>query len=377
MDFTPDEDVTAVRGLAHEIFADRATTERVADIERMETRVDEDLWRELAKAGLFGVALPENAGGAGLGLDALCVLLEEQGRVVAPVPVWPSIVAGLAIAVHGTPGQRDTVLPGVVDGSVRLTAAFEEFGPAPPDAPCCTARPSDDGWLLTGQKAVVPAAFGTEHVLISAGTERGAGLFLAATDAAGMDWERAETTNHEPAGNLTLRDVAAWPVGAPGSGVLDWALKRASVALAAVQLGVAQGALAHAVSYLSGREQFGRPLATFQAVAHQLADCYIDVDAMRVTLWQAISALEHGAHGEDGDRAVPVATWWAAEAGMNVVHRVQHVHGGIGVDTDYPVHRHFLWGKQISGTLGGAEATLELLGDVLTGRELAGGEVPR
>ncbi|HLV73608.1 MAG TPA: acyl-CoA dehydrogenase family protein, partial [Vulgatibacteraceae bacterium] len=113
---------------------------------------------------------------------------------------------------------------------------------------------------------------------------------------------------------------------------------------------MAQGALRLAADHLSAREQFGRPLATFQAVQHQLADCYIEIDALRVCLWHAISLI---AAGEDAESAVLVAKWWADEGGLNVVHRTQHLHGGIGVDVDYPVHRHFLWGKQISGTLGG------------------------
>ena len=113
---------------------------------------------------------------------------------------------------------------------------------------------------------------------------------------------------------------------------------------------------------MSVREQFGRPLGSFQAVQHQLADCWIDVDAMRLTLWQAL---------EDGTRrSALVAKWWCDQAGLDVVHRVQHVHGGIGVDVDYPVHRHFLWGKQISSTLGGSAAALADLGDLIAAEDV-------
>jgi alkylation response protein AidB-like acyl-CoA dehydrogenase len=98
-------------------------------------------------------------------------------------------------------------------------------------------------------------------------------------------------------------------------------------------------------------------------VQHQLADCYIEIEALRVTLWQAVADLDDG--GDDARAAALVAAWWAGEGGLNVVHRVQHVHGGIGVDTDYPVHRHFLWGKQLAGTLGGPSAVLARLGAVL------------
>ncbi|MEU6657819.1 acyl-CoA dehydrogenase family protein [Streptomyces sp. NPDC046821] len=362
MDFALSEELEAVRDLAREIFTDRATTERVREVETSETRVDDKLWSDVARAGLIGPALPEEVGGAGLGLAALCVLLEEQGRCVAPVPLWPAVVGALAVAAHGSARQRSALLPSAVDGTARLTLALEEFGPADPLAPLTSAIADGQGWRLTGTKAVVPSPSGADHVLVTAATDAGTCLFLVAADAAGVTWEQAETTSHDLSAHLVLDGAFAEAVGTPGSGAVEWSVDRAGVALAAVQLGVAEGALRHAATYLTDRHQFGRPLATFQAVQHQLADCYIDIEAMRVTLWQAVTALEDG---EDAERAVLVAKWWATDSGLNVVHRVQHVHGGMGVDTDYPVHRHFLWGKQISTTLGGASADLSRLGAVL------------
>lgn len=388
MDFTLDEELDAIRVLAGEIFADRATTGRVREVEGSPGRLDEELWAELGKAGLLGIALPEEAGGAGLGLGALCVLLEEQGRVVAPVPLWPAAVGALAVAAYGTAGQRADLLPGAADGTSRLTVALEEFGPADPAEPRCAARRDGDGWRLTGVKAVVPSPFGAAHVLVSATAEgsltrddsatpedtagHGPGLFLVACDARGVSWEAAETSTHDLAGTLTLDGAPAQAVGAPGDGAVAWSIDRASVALAAVQLGVAQGALRHAVTHLSERRQFGRPLGAFQAVQHQLADCYIDIDAMRVCLWQAVTSLEESTEdGGDAAAAVLVAKWWAGEAGLTVAHRVQHVHGGIGVDVDYPVHRYFLWARQISGTLGGPSADLAKLGAVIAAGRIA------
>ncbi|GAA1775516.1 acyl-CoA dehydrogenase family protein [Actinomadura chokoriensis] len=356
MDFTLGEELEAVQDLARQIFADRAAQARIKAAEESERGFDEGLWAELAETGLLGVALPEPAGGAGLGVGGLAVLLEEQGRTVVPVPVWPCVAAALTLASHGTAPQRE-LLPSVLDGSARLTVALEEFGPSDPASPRCTAVRDGDGWLLTGTKAVVPTPFGTSHVLVSASSDDGPGLFVVETSAGA--WERAETTSRDVAGHLTLDGA---PAQALGSGALDAVLETVRVSLAALQVGVADGALRMAADYLSGREQFGRPLATFQAAQHQLADCYIEIDALRVCLWHAVSLV---AAGEDAEAAVLVAKWWSDEGGLNVVHRVQHLHGGIGVDVDYPVHRHFLWGKQISGTLGGASADLDLLGAAL------------
>ena len=364
MDFHLSEELVAVRNLARDIFTDQATTDRVREVEASATRVDEALWSELVKAGLVTIALPERWGGAGLGLDGACVVLAEQGRVVAPVPLWSAMVATMAVAEHGDDQQRDRFLR---DGAGRLTAALEEFAPAEPAAPTCAARDRGGSWVLTGTKAVVPSPRGAEAVLVSATSERGPGLFLVDAGADGLVWERAETTSRDLSGHLHLDGVAARAVG--GTAALRTTLRRAIVALAALQTGVARGALALAAGYLSAREQFGRPLATFQAVQHQLAECYIDTEGMEVTLWQAITSIADEA--ADVDRAVLVAQWWADQAGLDVVHRTQHVHGGIGVDVEYPAHRYFLWGKQISSTFGGAAAVLADLGAHLAVEEVA------
>ncbi|MDA3629957.1 acyl-CoA/acyl-ACP dehydrogenase [Saccharopolyspora sp. WRP15-2] len=366
MDCHLSEELVAVRDLARDIFTDQATTDRIREVEASETRVDEHLWAELAKAGLVGAALPEEHGGAGLGLDGLCVLLAEQGRFVAPVPLWSAVVAAMAIATHGDDEQRGRYLRATASGSARLALALEEFAPAEPNAPTCTATAEGDAWRLSGTKAVVPSPQGADAVLVSATTDRGPGLFLVEHE---IHREQAETTTRDLSAHLHLDGATGRAVGVPGDDALHQTLRRATVALSAIQTGVARGALALAAGYLAERHQFGRPLATFQAVQHQLADCYIDVEAAEVVLWQALTSLADGA--ADADRAVLVAKWWADQAGLDVVHRTQHVHGGIGVDVDYPAHRYFLWGKQISSTFGGAAAALADLGALLAAEEVA------
>lgn len=360
MDFDLDEEIAAVRDLAAEICGDRASPDRVAAVEADESRLDAKLWDELARAGLLGVALPEEVGGAGLGMTAVCAVLQQQGRHVAPIPVWTATLAARAVAEHGTTEQRHALLPGSVDGESRLTVALEEFGPADPLAPACAARADSAGWRLSGTKACVPDFDGAHRVIVSASTPDGCGLFLVDPAATGVSAERAETTDRRFCAHLGLDETPAERLGGPDA--VRPLVDDACLALAALQLGVTEGALRHAATYLGGRHQFGRPLATFQAVAHQLADCYIDVECLAVTTWEAAWSRDHG---DRVDTAVPVAKWWADEAGQRVVHRVQHLHGGIGVDTDYPVHRHYLWGKQLAGTLGAPGADLARLGAAL------------
>ncbi|HTW18441.1 MAG TPA: acyl-CoA dehydrogenase family protein [Nocardioides sp.] len=368
MDFNLDEDQLAVAELARTILDDRATTDRVRAVEATPSRVDDDLWHELGKAGLLGLALPEADGGAGLGLAALAVVLEEQGRHVAPVPLWSHAVAARAVAGHGDDALRAELLPGAADGSTRLTLALEEYDARPPARPTCRADRDGDGWRLSGVKAAVPSYAGADHVLVSATGPDGPALFVLPREGAGTTWRASVTSSHDIAGELVLDGAAARFVG--GTDALADTLRAAAVALAALQVGVAEGALRLAASYTSGREQFGRPLATFQSLQHQLADCWIDIDAMRVTLWQAVQAVDGDGSGIGLDRAVQVASWWRVQAGLDVVHRVQHVHGGIGVDVDYPVHRHFLWGRQLAGTLGSPASVLADLGARLAVEEV-------
>jgi len=366
MDFTFTEEQEAVEHLAAQVFGGHATVERVKEIERGDERIDRELWRALADAGLLAIAVPEEHGGSGLGLVELCLLLEQQGRHVAPVPVWPTLVLGaLTIAEHGTPAQQREWLPGVAQGDVMLTAALAEAGANDPFRPSVTASRGGDRWRLDGTKPAVPAAHVAVRVLVPASVDGGdVGVFIVDPAGAGVERALGETTDRSRVAQLTFAGASAEPLGdvADGARILSGMVDRALVGLCALQVGVAEGALRMAADYTSQRQQFGRPLSTFQGVALKAADAYIDTEAMRVTLWQAAWRLTAGL---DAAREVLVARWWAAEGGQRVVHITQHLHGGMGADVDYPVHRYFLWGKQIEVTLGGASAQLARLGRTL------------
>lgn len=365
MDFTFNDEQEAVRDLAAQVFGGHATVERVKEVERGDERIDRDLWRALADAGLLAIAVPEEHGGSGLGLIELSLLLEQQGRTVAPVPLWPTLVlGGLTLAEHGTPAQQREWLPGVARGDVMLTAALAEPGANDPFRPSVAARRDGDGWRLDGTKPSVPAAHVAARVLVPATIDGDVGVFLVDPVGAGVERAVGETTDRSRVAQLTFAGAAGEPLGdlADGAQILTSMVDRALVGLCALQVGVAEGALRMAADYTSQRQQFGRPLSTFQGVALKAADAYIDAEAMRVTLWQAAWRL---AAGLDAAREVMVAKWWAAEGGQRVVHITQHLHGGMGADVDYPVHRYFLWGKQIEVTLGGASAQLARLGRTL------------
>ena len=366
MDFSFSEEQQAVQGLAAQIFEGQATAERVREVEAGAERFDRELWAELAKAGLLGIALPESVGGAGLGLVEALLVQEEAGRRVAPTPLWPTVFLGaLPIAEFGSDALQQAWLPGVVAGDVILTGAFEEFGANDPLRPGVTADRVDGGWALAGAKPAVPNPNLADRILVSAVTGEGTlGVFLVDPAADGVSVLTEEATNRQIHGELALdavvvpdADVVGDPAG--GAEVIEWLLARAKLGLAALTVGVCEQALRATAEYTSERHQFGRPLSTNQGVALRAADAYIDTEAMRATLWSAAWRLTEGLPAE---QEVAVAKWWATEGGHRVVHSTQHLHGGIGADIDYPLHRTFLWAKQAGDTFGGASHTLVGLG---------------
>lgn len=363
MDFDLSDEQQTVRDLATQIFEGHATVERVKEIEGGIERFDRALWAELAKANVLGLSLPEADGGSGFGIVEACLVLEQQGRRVAPVPLLPTVLtAALPIAEFGSNEQRRRWLPGVIAGDIVLTAALAETGANDPLRPSVVATERDGEWRLVGVKPTVPAAHLAARVLVPASTGEGAtGVFLVDPADAGVELEAVHTTNRERQAHIRLSGAAGEPLGDPrgGSRIIPWIVDRTLVGLAAIQVGVAEEAVRLAATYTAERQQFGKPLATFQGVALKAADAYIDTQAMRATMLQAAWQLDEGL---DATNETAVAKWWAAEGGQRVVHITQHLHGGMGADVDYPVHRYFLWGKQIETTLGGASAQLARLG---------------
>ncbi|PTR20668.1 acyl-CoA dehydrogenase [Rhodococcus sp. OK519] len=370
MNFTYDEELIDARDLARSIFTRESTLERIREVDDSGDGFDLRLWGELAKAGLLGVALPESVDGAGLGFGGLCSVLIEQGAHLAQVPVWTTVVAAMTLLEFGPADLAAQIVPTVVDGRTRITVAVEEFGSYDCSTPRCSARRESDSWKLSGAKAVVPSFKGADLVMVSAEMGSGPGLFLIEADTAGVRWEAVDTTGRDGSGNLLLENATAVLVGEGRSGVLGWALERARVAVAALQLGVAERSLELSAKYVTSREQFGRPLGTFQAVQHQLADSYMGIDAMRVCLWRAVEAIDSDERDETASR---IAKWWSDEQGAKVVDTTVHVHGGVGVDVDSPIHRYYLWGHQLARTLGGARSELSGLGAALTAKSTSVG----
>ncbi|GAA3679507.1 acyl-CoA dehydrogenase family protein [Nocardioides ginsengisoli] len=366
MDFDLTEDHAEVRDLAAQILGDLAQVERVVDVERNHGGFDAKLWEVLASSGLIGIAVPEDKGGAGLGMGGLVAVLQQQGRRVAPVPLW-SVVAGAALplAEFGSAEQVTRWLGPVLEGEQIVTGAFDA---APGQVARLTGLTTDGGLRVSGELPQVPAAPVATALVVPVAVEDG-GLRVAVVpvDRAGVTVTPVATTSNESAGAVAFEDVVltdADLLPADGATVVAWTRRRLRIALAAVALGVCEEDLRITAAYTSERLQFGRPLSTNQAVAVRATDAYLDTEAIRLTTLKAAWLLDRG--DEDAaESASLVAKWWASVGGLRVVLAGQHLHGGIGADIDYPIHRYFLWGRQVAFSLGSGDAIAAELGDVL------------
>lgn len=330
MDFNLDETQQSLRELARQIFTEHATHDRLKELEAGGQSFDSDLWQSLRNAGITSL-------GTDAGLIEQCVVLVEQGRTVAPVPLWSHLIASGA--------GRST------EGIVTL--ALDEPGADDAFAVATRAEDQDGSWALRGEKVGVPAVDQASHVVVSASTEDGPAVFL--TQAADLDSEARMATTQIPVFAVRFSGISAEKINI---GSLELA-QRAIVAQCAVAVGVAERALELTAAYTSERKQFDRPLGTFQAVQQRAADAYIDVQAMRWTMWQAAWRLQQGL---DAEREVSIAKFWASEGGQRVVSAAQHLHGGMGSDIDYPLFRYTLWAKDIELCFGAATPTLARMG---------------
>jgi acyl-CoA dehydrogenase len=233
--------------------------------------------------------------------------------------------------------------------------------------PATTATRDGDAWVVSGTKSNVPAMHVAETVLVPASTSVGVEMFLVPASAAGVTATRQETMNHEPLFEVKLDRVRVGDdarLGAPGQGreILAWTLHRATVATCAVVSGTADRVLRMTAQYTCDRKQFERAIGTFQAVGQRMADCYIDTQAIELTMLQAATHLDEG---HDDPVEVATAKFWASDGGNRVAHTALHVHGGISIDLDYPIHRYFLWLKQSEFALGSATPQLLRIGNAL------------
>ena len=331
-----------------------------------------DAWGAFAQAGLIGAGLPAEVGGGGYGFCEIALVVQAVARAAAPLPAYATLVLGaLPIARFGSQSQQERWLPGVIDGTTVLTGILTGENDRSTPPVCATATAS--GHELNGVGWYVPFGADANGYVVPVALPDGREV-LAVIDgaAAGITTEPLASMSGEPSSivrfEATPLEDDSILAGSATAGVdaPRWMRDRAVAATCVAQVGTCEGALALTASYVSDREQFGVKLATLQAVSQRAADAYIDTELVRLTAWAAAWRL---ANDLDADEELAVAKFHTAEAAQRVVTAAQHLHGGIGMDLDYPVHRYFRWAKVYEQRLGGGTEHLAALGRLLAGAE--------
>ncbi|WP_432841547.1 acyl-CoA dehydrogenase family protein [Dactylosporangium sp. CA-092794] len=366
MNFELSETQLQISGLARTVLGPRSLSQGTPSrLPRTEEFFDRETWSLLARTDLLGLgALPEEDGG---GYPAVCCLLVETGRAAARVPAVECLLPALAIVQHGTAAQQSLV-DAVAAGQTLLALALHEEGAYGPADLTTSARPDGYGWLLDGARTDVGYARDADRLLVPARVGSGGCVLLLVDPAApGVHLTDLETSTNQPSCVARFDGVAvphAQVVGGTAlpAGVLETLWLQAATAVCALQLGLMEGAVAMTVEHLRTRKQFGRELATFQAVAMQAADVHIAVEAARLTFWEAVWRLSTG---RPAAAEVAIAKYWAAASSAKVMTAAQHLHGGMGVDTDHPMHAYVLWSLAWQRQFGSASSQLFDLGELI------------
>ncbi|MGE2834305.1 acyl-CoA dehydrogenase family protein [Mycobacterium sp. SMC-4] len=358
MDFSTTEASEDLGGLARTITESVCTPEHQRELDGLDQRFDRTLWSKLVDADILSAAAPESVGGGGFGVLEQVAVLVALGRQMAAVPYLESaVVSAGALAQFGPDALAQQWAAPAVKGETILTVALDGD---PGEGPV-RVRAADGGFRLTGTRTQVPFGPVADAFLVPAETDGGLEVFVVSAADPGVSVEPLSVTGRSSMGYLTLSDVSlgADRVLTGGQSILPWITGRLSLGRSAFQLGVVERALELTAAYAREREQFDRPIGSFQAVSSRLADGYIDTKALRMTLTQAAYRLSEGL---SADLDIDTAAFWAAEAGHRVAHTAVHVHGGVGIDMDHPIHRYFLAAKQTEFALGSATGALLRIG---------------
>ncbi len=381
MDFALNDQQELLRKEARRFFETECPKKVVRELQKSDPGYSPDMWKKMADLGWPGLVIPEEYGGVGGTLFDLGLLFEEVGRAVCPSPLFSTVVFGvLPLLEAGTEEQKRRLLPAAANGELILTMAVSEpEADYAPEFMSTTARPRDGGYDLSGTKLFVPYAHVADFVLTVAGTGgvdgegRGIGVFLVPKGAEGCRVLALDSVGRDKLFEVTLDGVrssapeALGPIGA-GWPVVQATLEKATAIQCMETVGVMQQQLSMTAEYTSNRVQFGRPIGSFQAVQHRLADMMTDVEGARWLSYRAVSQLGEGLPSR---REVSMAKAWVGNACQRVAYSAQHLHGGMGMDMEHDLHFYFEWAKARQLMLGPTPYHLARVEPAIRGGSLA------
>ncbi|MBT4511954.1 MAG: acyl-CoA/acyl-ACP dehydrogenase [Chloroflexi bacterium] len=377
MDFAFSEQQELLKKEARNFFDAEYPKKLVKELEESEPGYSPEIWKKMADLGWLGLIVPEDYGGVGGDLLDLAILFEEVGKTACPAPLFSTLVFGvLPLLEGGSENQKKELLSKVADGDAILTMAINEpETDYKPEFITTRAVKDGDGFVINGTKLFVPYAHVADYILVVAATSevsadgKGITVFLVKKGAEGVGFVPLVTVGADKQSEVTLKDVRVSADDIVGKVDEGWALVESTIrkatALQCVEtVGVMQQALAMTADYTSNRIQFGRPIGSFQAVQHRLADMLTDVEGSRWTSYRAVSLMNKGQHA---GREVAIAKAWTGDACQRVAYAAQHLHGGIGMDLDYDLHYYFQWAKSRELNLGASWNHLASIEPVVRG----------
>ncbi len=366
MDFDFSEDQGAIAEMAGNVFADYCTDDRLRQFDVGDQAFMAPLWQLCVETGLQALAIPEAQGGSGLGMTELMLVLQAQGQALGQVPLWRHQLAAATLAHCAAPALHAWVTEAAA-GRALLTLDIGALNSAQGIA--LQAHPSDQGWCLSGRVCAVALAEQSQAALLLVSLEGQPRLALVELASKAIKHVPGRLTHGEGIADLHIESLHIGHEHLLPVAALEWLEPRTTAALASLQLGVSAEQIRRTVEYVTERRQFERSIGSFQAVQMSMANAHIALEALRSSLWQLCYRLDAGLPAPSEALAT---AWQACEAGHLIGHNAQHVHGGIGVDLTYPMHRFLYWSRALGCALGGSAASLERLGDWLSHNDKLG-----
>lgn len=366
MDFEFSEDQNAIAELARNVFTDYCTDNRLRQFDTCDNAYMEPLWQLCVETGLHALAIPQAQDGSGLGMTELMRVLEAQGSAMGQVPLWRHQLAAATVALFAAPSLNVWATEAAA-GRALLTLDVSSVNSA--QGIQLHAEANGQGWKVNGRVAALPLAEQSQAALLLVKVEGQPRLALVELAVNAIKHLPGRMTHGEGIADLRIEGLQLAPEQLLPKEALAWLEPRSIAALASLQLGVSAEQIRRTVDYVSERRQFERSIGSFQAVQMSMADAHIALEALRSCLWQLCYRLDAGLPAPS--QALATA-WQACEAGHVIGHNAQHVHGGIGVDLTYPMHRFLYWSRALACALGGAPACLERLGDWLNHNDTLG-----
>ena len=360
MNFDLTDDQSAFADMAAGLFADYCSDEQLRAHDAAGTApFFQELWQQCVTAGLNSILVPEEHGGLGLGMTELMAVLQQQGRALALVPLWEPQVTVAALAQF-SPAALPQVLETAMGSESPVALSLQSLSRS--RGPSLQLSRAGEGWTLSGFESAVSLAAEARYALLAANADGEMRLVLVDVTQAGVQRTAGRDQHHQSIADLAFDGVALKAENVLPLAATAWVEQRAIACVAALQLGVTEQQLRRTVEYVSEREQFGRVIGSFQLVAGQMADGHIATEALRSVLWQLVYRLDANLGAAPHAYAVRAL---ANDTGHRAGHMAQHVHGGIGVDLTYPIHRFLFWTRALGAALGSSEHHLAQLGDWL------------